>query len=429
MPALLSKEASKDEDAALVERERQIKLLFMHVSINMFVSILNFTTRTEMLNSLTGDFERTSVIMANWTGGTALLEFLLNPTLGALSDKYGRRPFMVMAPWASLVLKSWVFMNPTILSLSVEKIVCDGLRTCCGTTMTGTALSDLVSGPELAIYGAKMWSAMGAAIVSAPLIASRLTAKQTYGAAICMAGVQLFAESKYLEETLPEAQKKEFNGFVNPMSLVKLFTTSKPLKFVSLTVMLQFLVDVKIMSDPNTIFQLQTLKWTRPQSQTFTAVIGLGLLVGGKLTKQSIGSLGQHGHTTASQLTNAASAFILGLFPSALTQWLSGVMGFYGNLLTNATKSVATNLAVEAGMGKGEFSGMLANLRAAMVVLGPMLFGRLAYGIGQRSGRPGMPFVFQGVVVLAAEAMHQQAKAAIKEAAVAAAAAAEEKSS
>ena len=127
MPALLSKEASKDEDAALVERERQIKLLFMHVSINMFVSILNFTTRTEMLNSLTGDFERTSVIMANWTGGTALLEFLLNPTLGALSDKYGRRPFMVMAPWASLVLKSWVFMNPTILSLSVEKIVCDAI--------------------------------------------------------------------------------------------------------------------------------------------------------------------------------------------------------------------------------------------------------------------------------------------------------------
>ena len=59
--------------------------------------------------------------------------------------------------------------------------------------------------------------------------------------------------------------------------------------------------------DPNTVFQLQTLKWSRPQSQTFTAVIGLGLLIGGKLTKKSIAKLGEHGHTTASMLTDNPS--------------------------------------------------------------------------------------------------------------------------
>ena len=44
-----------------------------------------------------------------------------------------------------------------------------------GTTMTSAALSDLVEGPQLAVYTAKLWSAMGAAILAAPIVASFFT--------------------------------------------------------------------------------------------------------------------------------------------------------------------------------------------------------------------------------------------------------------
>lgn len=47
-----------------------------------------------------------------WTGSTAFCEFFLNPTIGTLSDTYGRKPFMVLAPYAAIVLKAWVSPNP-----------------------------------------------------------------------------------------------------------------------------------------------------------------------------------------------------------------------------------------------------------------------------------------------------------------------------
>ena len=119
---------------------------------------------------------------------------------------------MMMAPWAAFILKSWVLVNPSLVSLTVEKVVCDGLRTMAGTTMTSAALSDLVEGPQLAVYTAKLWSAMGAAILAAPIIASFFTARQTYQLAILAALAQLGIETMYLKETLPEEKRRPFTG-------------------------------------------------------------------------------------------------------------------------------------------------------------------------------------------------------------------------
>jgi DHA1 family tetracycline resistance protein-like MFS transporter len=208
------------------------------------------------------------------TAVAALMEFLINPTLGSLSDAYGRRPFMMMAPWASLVLKSWVLISPSVFSLTTEKIVCDGLRTMAGTTMTGAALSDLVEGPQLAVYTAKLFSAMGLTILAGPAVASFFTARQTYVIAIIAALAQLGIETKYLKETLPESKRIAFKGFVNPLGMLKLFTANKELTLLTITVMLQNLVDLKIMADSGVIFQLETLGWARSFVQRYTSVIG-----------------------------------------------------------------------------------------------------------------------------------------------------------
>ena len=141
--AAQSKELS-EEDQKIVDS------CMVHAAMNMFVSVVVYSTRTELLQQLlNGDFAATSQYVAFGTSGAALLEVLLNPTVGALSDTYGRRPFMMMAPWANMVMKAWVVMSPSVFSLTAEKIICDGLRTMTGTTMTGAALSDKVDGSQV----------------------------------------------------------------------------------------------------------------------------------------------------------------------------------------------------------------------------------------------------------------------------------------
>jgi hypothetical protein len=37
---------------------------------------------------------------------------VLNPLAATLSDIYGRKPFLMLAPYANIVLKTWVVLNP-----------------------------------------------------------------------------------------------------------------------------------------------------------------------------------------------------------------------------------------------------------------------------------------------------------------------------
>lgn len=52
------------------------------------------------------------------------------------------------------------------------------------------------------------------------------------------------------------------------------------------------------------------------------------MLIGGVLTKKSIGALGQHGHTTATHYTAIAADLLVGVFPTSLSQYCSGLLGW-----------------------------------------------------------------------------------------------------
>ena len=139
-----------------------LKSLYAHCAINMSVSMLTFSTRSELLLPLVGgDYNRVAVYMSGWTAATAALEFLVNPTIGKLSDAFGRRIFLLIAPVANIILKTWVLLNPTIVSLTVERLICDGLRTLGGSTMGLAMLSDLLPQDQFAQGAATLVSFMG----------------------------------------------------------------------------------------------------------------------------------------------------------------------------------------------------------------------------------------------------------------------------
>lgn len=56
--------------------------------------------------------------------------------------------------------------------------------------------------------------------------------------------------------------------------------------------------------------------------------------------------------------------------------------------------------------GKGELSGLQANLRALCVSIGPFLYAA-AYARGIKMGRPGAALLLAAVVAASAELMHQ----------------------
>ena len=53
-------------------------------------------------------------------------------------------------------------------------------------------------------------------------------------------------------------------------------------------------------------------------------------------------------------------------------------------------------------MGKGEYNGMAANLRALCVILSPLFYGKL-YARGERKGCPELVFYGSAAFIAAAE--------------------------
>jgi MFS transporter, DHA1 family, tetracycline resistance protein len=242
-----------DDGTQKKAKAAQLSLVMSHLTLNMAVSIMTFTTRGELLKMVlkSKDYSQVGRIMSYWTGITAFVEFLLNPTVGKLSDAYGRKPFMMLSPYAAILLKSWVLMRPSLFSLTVERVVCDGLRTLSGTTMANAAVTDLVEPNKLRGAFSQMYMYLGAAIIVGPLVASKMSARGTYYAAIALAGIQLYTDQFWLQETLADTDRKPYKGFVNPFELFRLFLAGNDAITTSNIVMtFQNLIDVKIMADP-----------------------------------------------------------------------------------------------------------------------------------------------------------------------------------
>eukprot|EP00946_MAST-07B_sp_MAST-7B-sp1_P005178 g5178.t1 len=443
-------EASSRSAADAEKRERQLTLVLSHVTINIAVSLLNFTTRGEILRRVLGKRGDYSVVgkwMSYWTGLTALVEFALNPTVGKLSDTYGRKPFMVLSPYAALILKSWVLLRPSLLSLTVERVVCDGLRTLSGTTMGSAAITDLVEPSQLGKANARMFSYIGIAIFGAPLAASVMSARASYMAAIGLAGVQLYTDSVLLQETLPEAQRKPYTGYSNPLELFRMFGldvggdkggggaerkslgdsdgsgSDAPARaaaaqdnatIATLVMTAHNFIDLKIMADPMITLQLSALEWTRAQTQRFTSLLGMGLVVGRQITARTIDRLGVHGHTTFTHVVTIVSDLLLGLLPSSFTMLVHGVLGgWVGSQRTHCVKQLSTNLCLATGrFGKGELSGLQANLRALCVSIGPFAYATLA-SWGFKNKRPGLAFLLSASFCVVAEWLHQRLQAGL----------------
>jgi hypothetical protein len=104
------------------------------------------------------------------------------------------------------------------------------------------------------------------------------------------------------------------------------------------------------------------------------------------------------------------SAFVYAVRGSWVTQsamWSVMPLTYYAETRLATTKALATNLAVQEGLGKGEFGGLQANLRAFVSAVAPFLYASV-YRSGVKAGRPGAPYLCAALAMLAAEFIHRK---------------------
>eukprot|EP00928_Gymnodinium_smaydae_P080474 TRINITY_DN64161_c0_g1_i1.p1 TRINITY_DN64161_c0_g1~~TRINITY_DN64161_c0_g1_i1.p1 ORF type:complete len:504 (+),score=91.80 TRINITY_DN64161_c0_g1_i1:60-1571(+) len=392
----------------------QKRMIFWHMLGTIALSLFNFSSRTSLLASLPGMREnprKMASILSSWAAAIGIIEFLLNPTIGSLSDSVGRRPFMLASPIACVVLKSWVAVRPSILSLSCEKIVCDSLRTLSGSTMCAAALMDVLRGDEMAGAFGELYSWGGVSMVAAPFIAGMLpTSRGTFALSAVAATAQLGAELRLLQETLPAEKRKPFGGFVNPLGILRLFAAPQ-LAAVSLVAMLHSLCEPKNMADVSALMQMSAMRWSDRKRALFVSLLGFSFVLMGPVTEASMARLGTHRHTSLMHWLSVVQ-FWLRSKCTEFSTWAGLCVMMIAETRQNGVKALCAQMALARGIEKGEYTGLAANLRALMVFVAPIVWGRLFQrGLAASPARPGLPFLGAALCMVVAEALMRSVRA------------------
>ena len=220
--------------------------------------------------------------------------------------------------------------------------------------------------------------------------------------------LSIFREDKALQK----AQKEKYKN-LNP-EINAAIDNRRIIRRLVLVSTFQTFLEGKNVTDIVQVWQREHLKWDAFGMRDFTVMYGvLCFLAGQFLTPALLRRWSGRSFTTFTNTTNAIGFVMRGateipfVFWCAVAPMLPGVNG--GS--SSAIKSMATDRCVAAGIGRGELSAWLNNLRALIVATAPVIYGNVYAFCVNNNIYPGYAFFVAALFgAVVPEIIHQQLK-------------------
>lgn len=325
----------------------------------------------------------------------AAMQFLFSPLIGALSDRFGRRPVLLVSVAGSAVDYLFLAFAPTLALLFVGRLI-SGITA--ATLATANAYVADVTPPE---QRPKRFGIMGAVFglgfVIGPLVGGILgeySLRLPFLFAAGLAGVSFVYGWLVLPESLPpESRSKLQLRKANPLAaLVALKQYRGVIPLASVLTMLN-LAQFSLHS-VWVLYTAYRFNWgTRDVGLSLAFVGVMAAVVQGGLTGKVVKLVGER-KTVYLGATSAALAFMgYGLSTAGWMLYPAIVLGAIGGLVGPASQSLITR---EVGKShQGAVQGALTSLSSLCYVVAPLvatwLFGHFS-GKGAIAEIPGVPF-------------------------------------
>ena len=172
--------------------------------ISVFVDILGFSIILPFLPFFIAEFNASPVIIGFLLSSNAIFGFVFGPILSKLSDKYGRKPIMLISLAGTFVGFIILIVSNNIIVLLISRII-DGIFS--GQFAIAKAIiGDVVSPEERPKQMTNIGIAFGLAFLIGPAIGGFLSSFGFIGPGILatiLTGFTFFYTLFYLKETLP----------------------------------------------------------------------------------------------------------------------------------------------------------------------------------------------------------------------------------
>jgi DHA1 family tetracycline resistance protein-like MFS transporter len=399
VPPETSQEASQVHGAAVV-------FIFVTILLDMFALGLILPILPKLVESFV-DNDTASAARIFGLFGTvwALMQFFFSPILGGLSDRFGRRPVVLLSNFGLALDYVLMALAPSLIWLFIGRVI-SGITS--ASVSTAFAYIADVTPPErrAAVFG-KIGAAFGAGFILGPAIGGLLGGMDPR-LPFWVAAALSFANALYglliLPESLPRHRRSPFRWKrANPLGALHLLRSDSVLAGLSVVVFIAQLAHVVL---PSTFVLYATYRygWDAKTVGLTLALVGLcAMAVQGVAIGPIVKRVGERRSLLLGLGCGAIGFLIFGTAPSGHLFWLGiPVMALWG-VAGAATQALTTQLV--APDQQGQLQGATSSVQSLSQLVGPFLFTlTFAYFIGEAAPvkLPGAPFLLaSGLLVLA----------------------------
>jgi MFS transporter, DHA1 family, tetracycline resistance protein len=395
-------------DTSTVPPPRRAAILFILVTV--LLDMLSFGIVIPVLPKLveeflSGDTAKAAVIYGLMGTAWALMQFICAPIQGALSDRFGRRPVVLLSNLGLGLDYLVMALAPNVVWLIIGRTM-SGIASSSFST-AGAYIADVTPVEERAAAYGKIGMVFGLGFVFGPALGGWLGTFDPrlpfWGAAalsLLNAGYGLFV----LPESLPLQSRMAFGWRrANPVGSLVLLRSHHELFGLAAVAFLGYLAHA-VLPSTAVLYMSYRYGWGTASVGLMLAGVGVAaMIVQGGLIRPITARFGERATLLAGSLSGAAGFLVYGVAPAGWIFCLGiPVMAFWGlaGPATQALMSRRVSLSEQ-----GQFQGAIASINGVAGLLGPTLFTEVfAYFIGSDAvgHLPGAPFLLASLLLVSA---------------------------
>ncbi len=383
-----------------------VAFIFVTILLDMFALGLIMPILPKLVESFVdNDTASAARIFGLFGTAWALMQFFFSPILGALSDRFGRRPVVLLSNFGLALDYVLMALAPSLLWLFVGRVI-SGITS--ASVSTAFAYIADVTPPHrrAAVFG-KIGAAFGAGFILGPALGGLLGGMDPRLPFWVAAGLS-FANALYgfliLPESLPRSRRSAFRWQrANPLGSLHLLRTDRALAGLSVVNFIAQLAHVVL---PSTFVLYATYRygWDARTVGLTLAMVGVcAMAVQGAAIGPIVRRVGERSALLLGLGSGALGFLIFGAAPSGPLFWLGiPVMALWG-VAGAASQALMTQLV--APDQQGQLQGATSSVQSVSQLVGPFLFTlTFAHFIGAQApvNLPGAPFLLASALLVLA---------------------------
>jgi len=359
----------------------------------------------QLIQEFTGSNARAGLINGLFIAGWAVMQFIFSPLIGSLSDRFGRRPIILISSAGLAVDYVLVALAPNLWWLVAARLL-GGITT--ASFSTASAYLADVTPPE---GRAKAYGLIGAAwsagFVAGPLLGGVLgdwSLRAPFWAAAALSAAAFAYGLFVLPESLPVDKRMPFSwGRANPLGSLKLLRSHPELSgLASVNFLLWF--SHHVFTAVFVLYAAYRYEWGPSQVGGVLALVGvLDMIVQGLLTGRMVKRFGDARVMIIGLLGGAAGLAAMGAAPAG--GWFIAAMlpnALWG-LSMPTLQSLMTRRVSESE--QGQLQGANSSVQSIAGIASPLFFGwvySLSIDGSHGIGASGTAFYISAAVLLGA---------------------------